>query len=310
MSEQQTQSQTQTMRAAVVTTFGGPERVELAEVAVPEPGAGQVRIRVRAAGVNPVDGAVRAGVFGGAGQRLGLGWDVAGEIDAVGAGVDGWTEGRRVVGLHYGTVKPLGTHAEYAVLDASAVAAAPGSVDDTAAAALPLSGLTAARAVDLLGLAPGDSVLITGAAGLVGGLAVQLAARAGLVVTALAGAGDEEFVRSLGATGFVPRGSAPAGPVDGVLDTAVIGAEALGFVRDGGAYVGLIPGAAPAAERGIRVAEQEVAADGELLARLSALVDAGALTLRVAAEFPLAEAAKAHEALAVPGTRGRVVLTV
>ncbi|WP_405983077.1 NADP-dependent oxidoreductase [Streptomyces sp. NBC_00158] len=298
------------MRAAVVTTFGGPERVELAEVAVPEPGAGQVRIRVRAAGVNPVDGAVRAGVFGGAGQRLGLGWDVAGEIDAVGAGVDGWTEGRRVVGLHYGTVKPLGTHAEYAVLDASAVAAAPGSVDDTAAAALPLSGLTAARAVDLLGLAPGDSVLITGAAGLVGGLAVQLAARAGLVVTALAGAGDEEFVRSLGATGFVPRGSAPAGPVDGVLDTAVIGAEALGFVRDGGAYVGLIPGAAPAAERGIRVAEQEVAADGELLARLSALVDAGALTLRVAAEFPLAEAAKAHEALAVPGTRGRVVLTV
>ncbi|MEU9718397.1 NADP-dependent oxidoreductase [Streptomyces sp. NPDC047976] len=296
------------MRAAVVSTFGGPERVELAEVAVPRPGAGQVRIRVRAAGVNPVDGAVRAGVFGGAGQRIGLGWDVAGEIDAVGAGVDGWTEGRRVVGLHYGPVKPLGTHAEYAVLDASAVAAAPESVDDAAAAALPLSGLTAARAVDLLGLAPGDSVLVTGAAGLVGGMAVQLAARAGLVVTALAGAGDEEFVRSLGAAEFVARGGAPAGPVDGVLDTAVIGAEALGFVRDGGAYVGLIPGAAPAAERGIRVAEQEVAADGELLARLSALVDAGALTLRVADVFPLADAAKAHEALATPGTRGRVVL--
>ncbi|MFJ3878527.1 NADP-dependent oxidoreductase [Streptomyces sp. NPDC090077] len=296
------------MRAAVVHAFGGPERVELAEVAVPEPGAGQVRIRVRAAGVNPVDGAVRAGVFGGAGQRLGLGWDVAGEIDAVGAGVDGWTEGRRVVGLHYGTVKPLGTHAEYAVLDASAVAAAPESVDDAAAAALPLSGLTAARSVDLLGLAPGDSVLVTGAAGLVGGLAVQLAARAGLVVTALAGAGDEELVRGLGAAEFVARGSAPAGPVDGVLDAAVIGAEALGFVRDGGAYVGLIPGAAPAAERGVRVVEQEVAADGELLGRLSSLVDAGALTLRVADVLPLAEAAKAHEALAVPGTRGRVVL--
>ncbi|GLX21133.1 NADPH:quinone reductase [Streptomyces lavendulae subsp. lavendulae] len=299
----------QTMRAAFVSTFGGPERVELAEVAVPEPGAGQVRIRVRAAGVNPVDGAVRAGVFGGAGQRLGLGWDVAGEIDAVGAGVDGWTEGRRVVGLHYGTVKPLGTHAEYAVLDASAVAAAPESVDDAAAAALPLSGLTAARAVDLLELAPGDSVLITGAAGLVGGLAVQLAARAGLVVTALAGAGDEAFVRSLGAAEFVARDGAPAGPVDGVLDAAVLGAPALAFVRDGGAYVGLIPGAAPAAERGIRVAEQEVAPDGELLARLSGLVDAGALTLRVADTFPLADAAKAHEALATPGTRGRVVLT-
>lgn len=302
---------TTTMRAAVVNTFGGPEQVELAEVAVPTAEAGQVRIRVRAAGVNPVDGAVRAGVFGGAGQRIGLGWDVAGEIDAVGAGVEGWTVGRRVVGLHYGPVKPLGTHAEYVVLDASAVAAAPGTVDDAAAAALPLSGLTAARAVDLLGLAPGASVLVTGAAGVVGGLAVQLAARAGLVVTALAGAEDEELVRSLGATGFVERGGAPvAGLVDGVLDAAVLGEAALAFVRDGGVYVGLRPHAGPAAERGIRVEEQEVAADGAHLARLVSLVDAGVLTLRVANTFDLADAAKAHEALGTPGTRGRVILTV
>ncbi|MFF2194219.1 NADP-dependent oxidoreductase [Streptomyces sp. NPDC058157] len=298
------------MRAVVVDAFGGPEQVRVAEVELPRPAAGQVRVRVRAAGVNPVDGAVRAGVFGGAGQRIGLGWDVAGEIDEVGAGVDGWTPGRRVVGLHYGTVKPLGTHAEYAVLDASAVAAAPGSVDPAAAAALPLSGLTAARALALLGLAEGDSVLITGAAGSVGGIAVQLAARAGLVVTALAGEGDEALVRSLGAKEFVPRGSAPAAQVDGVLDAAVLGAAALGFVRDGGAYVGLIPGAAPGAERGVRVVEQEVAADGAELARLVALVDEGALTLRVARTFDLAEAAAAHAALAEPGTRGRVVLTV
>ncbi|MER7341527.1 NADP-dependent oxidoreductase [Streptomyces sp. NPDC000075] len=298
------------MRAVVVDGFGGPEQVRVAEVEVPRPGAGQVRVRVRAAGVNPVDGAVRAGVFGGAGQRIGLGWDVAGEIDEVGQGVEGWTPGRRVVGLHYGTVKPLGTHAEYAVLDASAVAAAPESVEAAVAAALPLSGLTAARALALLGLAEGDSVLITGAAGSVGGIAVQLAARAGLTVTALAGEGDEELVRSLGAKEFLPRGSAPAEPVDGVLDAAVLGAAALGFVRDGGAYVGLIPGAAPAAERGVRVVEQEVAADGAELARLVGLVDAGALTLRVARNFDLADAAAAHEALATPGTRGRVVLTV
>ncbi|MFF4582871.1 NADP-dependent oxidoreductase [Streptomyces sp. NPDC001389] len=298
------------MRAVVVDAFGGPEQVRVAEVEVPRPGAGQVRIRVRAAGVNPVDGAVRAGVFGGAGRSIGLGWDVAGEIDEVGPGVEGWTPGRRVVGLHYGPLKQLGTHAEYAVLDASAVAAAPASVDTAVAAALPLSGLTAARALDLLGLAPGDSVLVTGAAGSVGGLAVQLAARAGLVVTALAGEGDEELVRSLGATEFVPRGSAPAGRVDGVLDAAVLGAPALASVRDGGAYVGLIPGAAPAAERGVRVAVQEVAPDGAHLARLAALVDEGALTLRVARTFDLADARKAHETLSTPGTRGRVVLTV
>ncbi|MFC9296469.1 NADP-dependent oxidoreductase [Streptomyces sp. NPDC057011] len=297
------------MLAAVVNEFGGPELVEVAEVPVPRAGAGQVRIRVRAAGVNPVDGAVRAGVFGGAGQRLGLGWDVAGEIDEIGADVTGWSRGDRVVGLHYGTVKPLGTHAEYAVLDASAVAAAPAGVDTVAAAALPLSGLTAARALDLLGLAPGASVLITGAAGVVGGLAVELAARAGLVVTALAGAEDEELVRSLGAAAFVPRGEAPAEPVDGVLDAAVLGEDALAFVRDGGVYVGLIPHHAPAAERGIRVEEQEVAADGELLGRLVALVDEGALTLRVSETFALADAGKAHERLAAAGVRGRIVLT-
>ncbi len=221
----------------------------------------------------------------------------------------GWSRGDRVVGLHYGTVKPLGTHAEYAVLDVGAVAAAPATVDVPAAAALPLAGLTAARAVDQLGLAPGSSVLVTGAAGVVGGLAVQLAARAGLVVTALAGPGDEELVRSLGAAAFVPRGGAPAGPVDGVLDAAVLGGAALAHVRDGGVYVGLIPNHAPAAERGVRVEEQEVAADGELLARLVSLVEAGALTLRVSDVFPLAEAAKAHERLATPGVRGRIILT-
>ncbi|MEV6956346.1 NADP-dependent oxidoreductase [Streptomyces sp. NPDC051183] len=298
------------MRAAVVNGFGGPERVEIVRVPVPRPGAGQVLVRVRAAGINPVDGAVRAGVFGGEGQRIGFGWDVAGEVDELGADVTGWAVGDRVVGLHYGPVKPLGTHAEYAVLDASALAAAPAGVDDVTAAGLPLSGLTAARAVDQLGLAPGSTVLVTGAAGMVGGLAVQLAARAGLVVTALAGAEDEAFVRGLGAAGFVPRGSAPAGPVDGVLDAAVLGEPALGFVRDGGVYVGLRPHAAPAAERGIRVVEQEVAADGARLARLASLVDAGALTLRVAETYPLAEAAGAHAHLTKSGTRGRIVLTL
>ncbi|MEV7612909.1 NADP-dependent oxidoreductase [Streptomyces sp. NPDC089799] len=297
------------MHAVVVDGFGGPEVVRVAEVPVPRPAAGQVRVRVRAAGLNPVDGAVRIGVFGGAGERIGLGWDVAGEIDAVGEGVDGWTVGQRVIALHYGTVKPLGTHAEYAVLDADALAAAPASVDDVTAAVVPLSALTAAQALDLLGLEAGDSVLITGAAGAVGGFAVQLAARAGLVVSALAGAADEELVRGLGAAHFVPRGSGPAGPVDGVLDAAVLGEQALAFARDGGSYVGLRPGAAPEPVRGVRVAEQEVAADGAHLARLAALVDEDVLTPRVGETYALADAAKAHARLAEGGLRGRIVLT-
>lgn len=298
-----------TMKAVVVSEFGGPSSIEIAEVPVPRPAAGQVRVRVRAAGLNPVDAAVRAGVFGGAGQRIGLGWDVAGEIDEVGAGVAGWAAGQPVVGLHYGAVKPLGTHAEYAVLDATAIAAAPAAVDTVTAAGLPLAALTAARAVEQLGLAAGSSVLVTGAAGVVGALAVQLAVRAGLVVTALAGAEDEAYLRSLGAAAFVPRGGVPAEPVDGALDAAVLGAAALGSVRDGGVYVGVIPGAAPAAERGVRVLEQEVAADGEHLARLVSLVDAGALALRVADTFDLSDAAKAHDRLGTPGVRGRIILT-
>ncbi|WP_328670747.1 NADP-dependent oxidoreductase [Streptomyces sp. NBC_00328] len=294
------------MRAAVVSSFGGPEAVEIVEVALPEPGARQVRIKVAAAGVNPVDAGVRAGVFGGAGKRLGLGWDVAGVVEAVGV-ASGWNVGDEVVALAYGTAKNLGTHADLVVVDADAVAAAPRSVDVVHAASLPLNALTAAQALDRLGLEPGQNLLITGAAGAVGGYAVQLAARLGVSVTALARAGDEELVRSLGADRFVSGGVAPRS-VDAVLDAAILGADALDWVRDGGAFMGVIPGAHPASVRGVRTSAVEVAADGARLAELVALVDEGALTTRVAGTYALDEAVKAHARLAEGGLRGRLVL--
>ncbi|WP_329301060.1 zinc-binding dehydrogenase [Streptomyces sp. NBC_00659] len=294
------------MRAAVVSSFGGPEAVEIVEVAVPEPGTRQVRIKVAAAGVNPVDAGVRAGVFGGAGQRLGLGWDVAGVVEAVGV-ASGWTVGDEVVALAYGTAKTLGTHADLVVVDADAVAAAPRSVDVAHAASLPLNALAAAQALDRLGLEPGQNLLITGAAGAVGGYAVQLAARLGVSVTALAREGDEELVRSLGADRFVSDGVAPRS-VDAVLDAAILGADALDWVRDGGAFVGVIPGAHPASVRGVGTSAVEVAADGARLAELVALVDEGVLTTRVAGTYALDEVVKAHARLAEGGLRGRLVL--
>ncbi|MFJ6837392.1 NADP-dependent oxidoreductase [Streptomyces sp. NPDC091209] len=294
------------MRAAVVTAFGGPEAVEIVEVAVPEPGARQVRIKVAAAGLNPVDAGVRAGVFGGAGQRLGLGWEVAGVVDAAGV-ASGWSVGDEVVALAYGPVKPLGTHADHVVVDADAVAAAPRSVDAVHAASLPLNALAADRALAWLALEPGQNLLITGAAGAVGGFAVQLAARLGVHVTALAREGDEELVRALGADRFVSDGVAP-GSVDAVLDTAILGADALEWVRDGGAFMGVIPGAHPASVRGVRTAAVEVAADGARLADLVALVDAGVLTTRVAETYALDDVVKAHARLAEGGLRGRLVL--
>ncbi|MGW0877412.1 NADP-dependent oxidoreductase [Streptomyces sp. NPDC002740] len=295
------------MRAAVVRTFGGPEAVELVDAELPEPAARQVRIKVAAAALNPVDAGVRAGVFGGAGKQVGLGWDVAGTVDAVGV-ASAWSVGEEVVALDHGMVEPLGTHAEYVVVDTDAVALAPASVDAAHAATLPLNALTAVQALDLLALSPGDSLLVTGGAGAVGGYAVQLAARRGVTVAALTRAQDEEFVRSLGATRFPAGEGSGEKSFDAVLDAAVLGAEALALVRDGGVYVGVIPQAQPASERGVRTDAVEVSADGARLAELVRAVDAGELTLRVAGTYALEDAAKAHARLAEGGVRGRLVL--
>ncbi|GGM95838.1 NADP-dependent oxidoreductase [Streptomyces fuscichromogenes] len=294
------------MRAAVVNRFGGPEVVEVVETERPEPGPRQVRIKVAAAALNPVDEGVRAGFFGGAGKRIGLGWDVAGTVDATGVAT-AWGVGDQVVALDPGMVRPLGTHAEYVVVDTDAVATAPATVDAAHAATLPLNGLTAVQALDLLELTEGQSLLVAGAAGAVGGFAVQLAAHRGISVTALAREADEELVRSLGAAQFT-AGAVEAGGFDAVLDAAVLGETALEWVRDGGGYVGVRPGGEPAPVRGIRTTAVAVTADGARLAELAALVDEGVLTLRVAGTFPLEKATEAHARLAEGGVRGRLVL--
>ncbi|MER5225637.1 NADP-dependent oxidoreductase [Streptomyces flaveus] len=299
------------MRAAVVTTFGGPEAVEIIETDVPEPATGQMRIKVAAATLNPADAAVRQGVFGGAGQQLGLGWDVAGTVDAagttVGAAAD-WSVGDEVVALLFAMGTSLGTHADYVIVDADAVAKAPTTVDAAHAATLPLNALTAAQALDQLDVQKGQSLLVTGAAGAVGGYAVQLAAHRGISVTAVARESDEQLVRSLGATHFASPGAVEAGSVDAVLDTAVLGEAALEWVRDGGAYIGVIPQGAPASVRGVRTDAVSVTPDGARLAELVALLDEGVLTARVAETYALADAIKAHARLAEGGVRGRIVL--
>ena len=236
------------MRAVRARGFGGVEVLEVAEVAVPAAGPGQVRIRVEAATVNPVDLATRSGALTEAGllperDLVGLGWDVAGVVAEIGAGVSGFAMGDRVVGLSDRLDVTLGTHADQVVLDATAVARAPAGVPAVAAATLPLNGLTAAQALDRLGLGEGQSLLVTGAAGAVGGFAVQLAAGRGLRVAAVAGEDDEELVRAMGAEWFVPRSVArlgaavrefvPAG-LDGAVDAAVLGTVALDAVRGGG----------------------------------------------------------------------------
>ena len=307
------------MRAIVVRTYGGPEALELITVDTPEPGKGQVRIKVAAAAVNPIDVATRAGALAAViGDRpvIGLGWDVAGTIDVLGPGVTRFAVGDAVIGLRDTLAVDLGTYAEYVVLDAAAVAPAPASVNAVAASTLPLNALTAEQALDLLGLEAGATMLVTGAAGGLGGYTVTLARRRGLRVVAVAAPQDAELVRGFGAEWFVARSDdlaeavrtvAPGG-VDGALDPARVGTAALDAVRDGGRFVAVTDWDRPEAARGISVQTVYVHHDGRRLAELARVVDAGELLLRVAATLPLTEASDAHRLLEKGGLRGRVVL--
>lgn len=306
------------MRAVVARGYGGVEVLELVTVPLPEPGPGQVRVRVEAATVNPVDLVTRSGALVEAGlmtarECTGIGWDVAGIVDQVGVGAGQFVPGQRVVGMRDLLDVSVGAYAEYLVLDATAVAPAPPGVSAAAAATLPLNGLTALQSLDLLDLVAGDTLLVTGAAGAVGGFAVELAVRRGLGVIAQAGAADEDYVRGLGAECVVGRDASDLagdvrrlvpGGVSGALDTAGLGVRALAAVRTRGAYVTVVGGSAPLPLRGIRVHQQWISADGAALAELAAMD----LTLRVADVLPLERAAEAHDRLAAGGIRGRLVL--
>ncbi|MEV4299230.1 NADP-dependent oxidoreductase [Microbispora rosea] len=295
--------------------------VRIVDVAEPEPGPGQVRIRVEAAAVNPVDLATAAGVL--ADNRLmphhetyALGWDVAGVVDRAGPGVTGVRPGERVIGLSDRLTDPFKAQADLVVLDETAVAPAPAGVAAPEASTLPLNALTALQALDLAGLAEGETLLVTGAAGGVGGYLVELAVARGLRVAAVAAPGDEARVRGFGAEWFVPRDADLAaavravvpGGVHGLVDAAVVGLPALDAVRNGGAFVAVIAGQAPVPLRGIRVSTVFIRADAAQLREVAKLAEAGRLSLRVAGTYPLERAAEAYERLRKGGLRGRLVL--
>jgi NADPH:quinone reductase-like Zn-dependent oxidoreductase len=297
-----------TFRAAVVRTPGGPDAIEIIDVPVVEPGPGQVRVEIAAATVNPVDLALAAGVFHGLGlidqpDHTGLGWDFAGTVTAAGPDVD-LPVGSRVAGLVDGFDRDFGTYAEQLVVPASDTAVVPDGLDLATAATVPLNGLAAAQLVDLLGDGAGRSLLVTGAAGAIGGYVVPLAQDRGWRVTGLARAADEKFVRGIGAD-F----TAQATPGwDAVADGAVLQEQGVALVRDGGLFVGVQPGAAPAEQRGVTVRVVVTQPDGARLAQLLDATASGPLPARVHAVVPLDQVAAAHRAVARGGVRGRYVL--
>ncbi|TQS42585.1 NADP-dependent oxidoreductase [Cryptosporangium phraense] len=310
------------MRAIGVTEYGGPDVLRVLDLRAEPLGPGQVRVRVTAAAVNPTDTGIRAGLRSTTGHPADgadvPGMDVAGVVTEIGDGVrDDLTPGTRVMGI----VVPSGAHGGYRedlVLPERSATRVPAGASDVEAATLPMNGLTARQALDLMELGPGQVLAVTGAAGAFGGYVIQLAKAHGLTVVADASPSDEALVRDLGADVVVQRGDDVAerireqypDGVDGLADGALLDAAALPAVRDGG-VVTTVRGYAGDGQRGLRVRPvivRKYAEDLERLDGLRELVEQGAVTLRVADTYPADRAAEAHHRLEAGGTRGRLVL--
>jgi NADPH:quinone reductase-like Zn-dependent oxidoreductase len=293
------------MRAVQVTRFGGPEVLSLTQVERPSPISTEVLVRVIAAGVNPVDCKTRRGE--GVARWVGPppfvpGWDVAGVVEATGYGVTRFKAGDTVFGMPR-FPRQAGAYAEYVTAPSRQFALIPAAISPIEAAALPLAALTAWQClVDVAQLGAGQTVLVHGAAGGVGHLAVQIARSLGASVISTGNRDDREALS--------------ARNVDVALDLAGSDTGALlETLREGGLLLAVASGAADsliahAARRGIRVEQPLVEPDGHGLEEISKLIESGKLKVNVEDVMPLAQAARAHERIEQGGRRGKLVLEV
>ena len=288
------------MRAAEVSAFGGPEVFRVVDRPEPEPGPGEVVVRIHATAINPTDLGTRAGQ---AKRRLPdleppfvPGWDLAGELADT---------GERVVGMipFVAIGGRVGAYAAAAAVDPDWLAPLDASVSFEVGATLPLNALTANEALERLGLAPGSRLLVTGASGAVGGFATQLGAAAGLEVVAVAGDGDEDWVVGNGAAEVLRRDAdlSAIDPVDGVFDAVPLGPDvSTGALRDGGPSLFTRPPGDTFL----------VSPNQPALAALSRKLAAGELRTRVAKVLPLDQVAEGHRLAEAGGLRGKVVLAI
>ena len=313
------------MRAMAEERFGGP--IVLMDLPAPEVGTGEVLIHVRAAGVNPFDWMVADGALEGERKHrfpLILGFDAAGVVERVGAGVKELAEGDEVYGYLFKAVVGGGAYAEYVTAPASIVAKKPESVGFAEAAALPTPGLTAMDLVDAVDPGEGETTFIVGATGGVGSYAVQLAVRRGARVIATARRENEPFVRELGAAETIDHsmedlvGSILVAHPDGIeaIVDVVSDREALGRIARLVKWGGNVASSLDAADaeglagRGIRATNVSARPDARRLAELSRLVDAGELSVRLERIFPLERAPEALEESRTGHVRGKLVLLV
>jgi NADPH:quinone reductase-like Zn-dependent oxidoreductase len=305
------------MKAVRFDRYGGVDVLEVQEVPVPVPGAGEVRVEVKAAGINPGEAMIRQGAFHEiipATFPSGQGSDLAGVVTEVGPGVELFSVGDEVLGF----TNNRASHAEFVVVPADQLTTKPPAVSWEAAGALFVAGTTAYAAVGSVGLTPSDTVAIAGAAGGVGAIAVQLAKRTGATVLGVAGPSNDQW---LAAHGVIPvnygdgladrlRTAAPDGRVDAFLD--FFGG---GYVELAITELGIAPDRIdtiidfPALERfGVKFVGNQDGADAAVLAELAALIAAGQLEVPIAEVIPLDEVQRAYSTLERRHTRGKIVL--
>ncbi|MBF9066769.1 NADP-dependent oxidoreductase [Streptacidiphilus fuscans] len=306
------------MRAVMQKSFGGPEVLEVVDTDRPSLLPGEVLIRVRACGVNPVDAVVRSGEYPLLGEPpFGVGWDLSGVVAEAGPGAR-FAVGDEVYGMPF-FPRAANAYAEYVAAPSRQLARKPASLSHVQAAALPLAALTAWQGlVDRARIKPGDRVLILRAAGGVGHLAVQIAKAHGCHVTAVASAVRHGFLRGLGADELVDYRTVDFADavqdMDVVFDSTAQGERSLSVLRAGGALVSILEDGdelATAAEaRGVRLVVTSVEPDYVALERIAELADAGRLRPHVEATFDLADAASAHAAMDQGHVQGKILLTV
>jgi NADPH:quinone reductase-like Zn-dependent oxidoreductase len=309
-----------TMKAVRIHEYGGPEVLKYEDAPRPQPTAGEVLIRVHAAGVNPVDRGVRSGFLK---ERLKYtlpmipGWDVSGVVEAVGPGVSRLKVGDAVYSRP--DISRDGSYAEYMVVKESEVALKPKSIDHVTAAAVPLAALTAWQALfDAAKLSAGQTILIHGAAGGVGCFAVQFAKLKGAHVIGTASQRNHEFLRSLGADEVIDYNTTKFEDVvhdaDAVLDTITgdTADRSYQVLKKGGIYVSILapPSQEKAAAHGVRCAHTFVQPNVAQLDEIAKLIDSGKLKVVIEKVFPLAEAAAAQDLNSTRHTRGKIVLRV
>lgn len=299
------------VRAIVLQAFTGLDGLDLAEVPDPSPGDGEALVNVRAASLGPWDVAGAEGAFASMGGSSEFpqvqGWDFAGET----------VDGRRVVGFVAQPWMRVGAFAEQISVPEGLLADIPEGLGFAEASALPVCGVTAQLLLNTAAVGEGDLVLVTGAGGMVGGFATQLAIARGARVVAAVRDSDADEARSLGAETVVSTESSLDTQirrdwqhgVDACLDTIGLGTDALACVRDGGHFVTSVPTAVPGSQRGIETGTVQVQPDSDATADLVGRAAAGELAVRIAETLPLERFRDAYARLKRGGLRGKIVLT-